>query len=425
MIKLEASFKIVTPLFMSGADREWAELRAASIRGVLRFWWRALALGKDQYNFSWSKVRDAEFDLFGSASHGQSRVHLSLTKSNESEKRCRSGSLLKDDSDNIIGPGARYLGYGVVQPYDKKDQSGKITEKMGSSLRPYLDASLEGVLSLYLRPTTATSKSMSAIDEVDLLEEAIMAMGLLGGLGSRSRRGFGSFNLMELKRDGELRYSRNEESYFDSLEKLFQKHARGLEVPEYTAFSRDSRTYLLKKGKDPLKLLDEVGQEMQMYRCWGLRDKSGRYMVNDKPAEQNFKDDHDNMRNAIFSTASEHPRRIAFGLPHNYHFTSLTRNLTVLSDNYERRASPLFLHIHELSNNDYAAVASIFPTMFLPEGENILIKRDDGDKQSLPLQRKWLKVLTDFVEGDVYNRAGHKRFPDLKVIWPKAEEVSA
>lgn len=421
MIELEASFKIVTPLFMSGADRERAELRAASIRGTLRFWWRALALG--QNNSSWSEVRKAEFDLFGSASNGQSRVHLSLSTSGESGKRCRSGSLLKDGSGNILGHGGRYLGYGVVQPSDKKDETGKITKKMGTSLRPYLDAPIEGILKLYLRPSA--KKSQGEFDnEVNLLEEAIKAMGLLGGLGSRSRRGFGSFNLVELKRDGGLRYPKNEEGYLDSLGNLFQKHAKDLsEIPEYTAFSQDSRVYLLKTGKDPLKLLDEIGQGMQMYRSWGLKDRYGKYMVNDKPAEQNFWDDHDNMHKAFSAPAKEHPRRVAFGLPHNYHFTSLNRDLSILSENHERRSSPLFFHIQELSNNDYAAVASIFPTKFLPDGERILIQRDDGDKRSLPLQRHLSQVLTDFVEGDVYNRTGQKRFPGLRMIWPKGAEV--
>ena len=43
METIEATFKVVTPMFMSGADQSQAELRTASIKGALRFWWRALA----------------------------------------------------------------------------------------------------------------------------------------------------------------------------------------------------------------------------------------------------------------------------------------------------------------------------------------------------------------------------------------------
>ena len=38
----EFEVEIVTPLFLGGADPNKAELRAPSIKGALRFWWRAL-----------------------------------------------------------------------------------------------------------------------------------------------------------------------------------------------------------------------------------------------------------------------------------------------------------------------------------------------------------------------------------------------
>jgi CRISPR-associated protein Cmr1 len=77
MIELVARFRIVTPLFMSGSDKSKAELRVPSIKGVLRFWWRALALGRLG---SVDKVREEESRIFGSAGDdvGQARVHLRL-----------------------------------------------------------------------------------------------------------------------------------------------------------------------------------------------------------------------------------------------------------------------------------------------------------------------------------------------------------
>lgn len=39
------TLKVLTPMFMGGADPEGApELRAASIRGAMRFWFRAIAV---------------------------------------------------------------------------------------------------------------------------------------------------------------------------------------------------------------------------------------------------------------------------------------------------------------------------------------------------------------------------------------------
>ena len=38
-----ATYRVVTPIFCAGADQQLAELRIPSFKGVLRFWWRALA----------------------------------------------------------------------------------------------------------------------------------------------------------------------------------------------------------------------------------------------------------------------------------------------------------------------------------------------------------------------------------------------
>ncbi len=39
-IKFEC--EIITPMFLGGADGKSAELRAPTINGALRFWWRAM-----------------------------------------------------------------------------------------------------------------------------------------------------------------------------------------------------------------------------------------------------------------------------------------------------------------------------------------------------------------------------------------------
>ncbi len=402
MIKLEASFVVITPMFMSGADRNKSELRAASLRGVLRLWWRALAL--DQYK-SWNKVREAEFALFGSSSSGQSRVHLSISIHEESKNRRSIGEPLTDRSGNILGFGGSYLGYGVVET---------IGHKRGRASRPYLNAPLKFDMNIYLRPQCRKS-SEDLSEEADLLEGALKAMGLFGGIGSRSRRGFGSLTLLELKRDGVPTYKApgDKDEYLDFLRDFIKKYSKSVTVlPEYTAFSQYTRVYFLKKGKDPLQLLDEIGQAMQMYRSCGIKG-----MVNGRiPSEKIFWNDHQNMIAALSGSTKDHPRRVAFGLPHNYYFSSLGRKPTVLAEKHERRASPLFVHIHRLSDNEYAAVASIFPARFLPAGEKILIRPDYGNDQSIALLPNWLDTLVDFVEGIVQDGSGRKRFPDLEMI---------
>ncbi len=47
MEKLEATFRIVTPMFIGGADQTPSDgIRPPSVKGALRFWWRALNWGR-------------------------------------------------------------------------------------------------------------------------------------------------------------------------------------------------------------------------------------------------------------------------------------------------------------------------------------------------------------------------------------------
>ena len=59
-----------------------------------------------------------------------------------------------------------------------------------------------------------------------------------------------------------------------------------------------------------MELLDHVGRELMRYRSWGHRGR-----VLGAESEKEFQDDHDLMKSRH---RSKHPRRIAFGLPHNY-----------------------------------------------------------------------------------------------------------
>ena len=77
--EIEATYRVVTPMFCGGAEPEThAELRLSSFKGVLRFWWRALAwsrLGGDL-----GRIKQHEDALFGSADGGQSSVSMRLAQ---------------------------------------------------------------------------------------------------------------------------------------------------------------------------------------------------------------------------------------------------------------------------------------------------------------------------------------------------------
>ena len=86
-----------------------------------------------------------------------------------------------------------------------------------------------------------------------------------------------------------------------------------------------------------------------------------------KPSERNFEDDHDLMKKD-WRQRNDHPRRIAFGLPHNYGRDN-DEKVNPWDKDFDRRASPLFIHLHQCGRKP-VAVLSFLPARFLPDGRS-------------------------------------------------------
>jgi CRISPR-associated protein Cmr1 len=142
------------------------------------------------------------------------------------------------------------------------------------------------------------------------------------------------------------------------------------DLPEWTAISQHTRILLLRKesSESALSLLDCIGKEMMRYRSWGATQlgSQGRGMIfKGAYSEQNFKPDHDLMKQP-FRKRNTHPARIAFGLPHNYG-KAAHEKVSPAGRDLDRRASPLFLHIHQTDEQSPPiAVVSFLPARFLP-----------------------------------------------------------
>jgi CRISPR-associated protein Cmr1 len=152
MMRVELTLKTVTPLFLGGADpRGEPELRAASIRGASRFWLRALlgaVIGNAPEKLD--DLRKAESAVFGSTDTGASPVVMQVTGEDHAQAYC---PLLHNPNKTFTFQG--------IMP-------GK-------------------TLTLIFRPRPPHR----AISEAAC--GALLMFFLLGGLGKRSRRGFGSF----------------------------------------------------------------------------------------------------------------------------------------------------------------------------------------------------------------------------------------
>ncbi|MGI6363387.1 MAG: type III-B CRISPR module RAMP protein Cmr1 [Bacillota bacterium] len=344
-MKIVATYKIVTEMFMGDKDPNTsARLRVASVKGALRFWFRAISLAQYQ---TWEKVQEAEADVFGGINK-QAAILMSL----------EGFSKLSTKPNSQIWKGGRgYLAYGL----EREKTSGNKKE-----LRPYIEPRQIFSLNFLVRK--------SNIDISNFLK-AVKLLGLIGGLGSRSRRGFGSVVLKSLLIDGNEEW--NSATTVDDLKKQIQSVVPAklpVDLPEYTAFSQSSRIVILKKSHE------DIGIALRKHR------------------KHEFKQDGKIIRNVSGGNkVTEHPKRLAFGLPHNYH-SGKDKELVITSKMHERRASPFFIHIHEL-NGKQVCVLSFIPARFLPAGDKILYK-NWGIEVDCRDEAELYKVIEDFIDSN-------------------------
>jgi CRISPR-associated protein Cmr1 len=368
-----ATFRITTPMFIGGADQNASDVRPTSVKGALRFWWRAL----NWQHFS--KENDNEAAALR-ALHAEEARLFGLAASDEGGGQ---GVFLLSLSQHKIQP--------VAQPFENMTNTQLYLLGMGlgsfregnQTLRNALIGG-EFTVRLLFRPRCAEADKTSVLD-------ALYLFGLLGALGSRARHGMGSVSLSQWQGD-ERSVPATREAYKAAIASLL-KHTKGEAhvLPPFTAFSAQARIDISAVDKKPFSLLDTVGAEQQMYRSFGQNGKVQR-----KDAERNFRGDHDLIYDATNGKQIQSaPVRAVFGLPHNYFFSSSKGKADVnyAPNNTEgRRASPLLLHIHALGEQEYLAVHCLMPALFLPAGAKIRIKAKATSQVDVQVDWGVLKV---------------------------------
>lgn len=232
--KITFEIETITPMFLAGAEQGKAELRAASIKGLLRFWWRALQAESDI-----EKLRNRESQIFGSSDEkmgGGSSFAIRITsdsnlqpvtksfpfKDNIHKIMVTSKSKNKTFPINIL----EYLAYGPYDPRTKK-------------IRPYFDAKTKFNLILHVFNDSFT----------DEILKAIHVFAFFGGIGSRSRNGFGSFFITQ--QDG----VRSPVGDIDLSVSLKKRVNHNVTLQPYSSFSHGTKIFC---GKKPYDTWDEA-----------------------------------------------------------------------------------------------------------------------------------------------------------------------
>lgn len=166
---IELEIKVITPLFGGGFEPRETDpvtpIRAAAIRGHLRFWWRATAGARYEES---EELFEAEEKIWGSASC-ESRIAVSVVVSTVAAQNKIPASTLAGRSNPRSGPG---LGY-FLFPFQGQ-QRENIPEASG----------LKNIgFGLSVRAPS---------EQVDEVKTAMKAWIIFGGVGARTRRGCGS-----------------------------------------------------------------------------------------------------------------------------------------------------------------------------------------------------------------------------------------
>lgn len=175
------SYRLITPLLGGGAKVKHPDsqtvVRASAIRGILRFWWRAMRGGQSNGDVKWLKRREAE--IWG----GRVGNEMFPSKVRIAVKNASRGSAVKTDAD---------LRLSSTEEIDS--QISKVSYAL-FILRPInnqkQDFDVRSDVTFDLEISYPRGDDQLALD----VKAAVWAWEQFGGVGARTRRGLGAMQV--------------------------------------------------------------------------------------------------------------------------------------------------------------------------------------------------------------------------------------
>ncbi len=331
------TMEFVTPGFIGGSHpRGEPEFRIPSLRGVLRYWWRALY--GVQYGGK-QELQKAEAKVFGDTSQ-VSAVRLWVPEQPNFDPQ---------GFENLVRnrPGLGYLWFAARKTRGEPERSA-IPAGTRCQIRVAIDHRAPGEQEQLWRQFYA----------------ALWLFTRLGGIGTRARRGAGGMQVVaaeglpfSLAQELPLEIrARTPEEFGEELQNGLRKLRQELRPaavsspprfhvldPQYVEILVAERSF-----SSWQEALQFIGGSMQQFR------------------RTNFKDDARIVANWLFRRLKPRKeqtiQRAAFGLPIPFFFRQARRGATV----QPRRGSPLFIRMVKLASPDrYAVVLTFFKAKFL------------------------------------------------------------
>jgi len=329
----------ITPMFLYGAKTQEPELRPPSIKGLMRFWWRAV---------------NSSLDI----------------KENDEEKI----KVLKEEESNLFGNSDETVGKSKVIVRVKHPELQTLKKKysqQGISYLLYSVTLLNGGKDFIKEEFTFFVTLSSHSNNIkDLIESAksFIYLSLFGGLGSRTRRGAGSFMIKNIN----FEKSELNDDEKTNLNQLYDmnnvKDKESLEI-------KLKETNVLNKIANKLYIFEPQNSWEEALETIGAKFK-------------NFRDSHNGM---VYETP-------IFGIPIR-HKTGDVFTAKNKEDKIERRPSTLIFKVIKANKKFYPIIINL-KGEFLPK-EAKIIKNNDNYEKGTDVSNKLLNEFIDIIKEEL------------------------
>jgi CRISPR-associated protein Cmr1 len=366
---LDFDCNVLTPLFLGGAEpRVRPELRAPSIRGAMRYWYRAI-LGGSALLASISDderlntLKKLESDVFGTTEKGSAVAVLVHADPQPEIETFRKDRAIRTPEGDFLPTGKDYLLWSMAasgRPGTPRYQPDREYIKPGTRFRIRLQA-----------------RTAQADDALAKASAALWLLANLGGLGSRANRGAGS---LEIERAGSiygLTFERcrtiNElQRYLSSGIRQCLSLVSGVET--WRTFSEAPEYDVLAPGVAEVWIVSssQQGWETAQEALNGIGGKLRDYRSHRSSLGHA---DHDEVLAWLESNRpTPQIRRAAFGLPIPFRYSEGGPSDVIVPEQGDRRVSPLRIRITRLATDRYVGMLTLFKSRFLEEGRQLQLQ---------------------------------------------------
>ncbi len=398
-------YELITPLFGGGVTPNEADpvtpIRGTEIRGHLRFWWRACRGGKVEFNGDLAKMKKAEGELWGTAAKKSAQT----TKGDKAQQEVHQPVQI---SIEAINSGTGIKPFIIVTNQSGRKRAAQNTQPNTPSayaafpLQPKEEEVYQQNLKLKEVQSNIRFKltiSFPAHQRLEI-EATLWAWETFGGIGARTRRGFGALRCISIKENNQAKTALLSEANLAKAQQWIvdnaKKHVTDGPWP-------DGVSHLTKnliegthfklvsfQSNEPIVVWNSLIESLKKFRQKrhpSIRQNArhpGRSEWPEPSAiRQLTNQSHPDHRNPIPNPAINKFPRASFGLPIIFHFKDNGDpvDTTLQGAEHERLASPLILRPLTCQEGKVVGLALILDNPKTLPGGFVLLKKGNPTPQ--------------------------------------------